>query len=304
MKSLVIGMAAAVLASTASLAASAAGPGPATPAATFFSVGKLSLVSLADARFVLPNDGKVFGLDAGGADKVAEVLRAAHAPTDDITLAVDALLVHDGARVVLIDTGLGPVTGSVLMSSLKLAHVTPGQVTDVLVTHAHFDHVGGLVTADGRSAFPNAKIRISSPDWEWLKGQADQAALVKAVSPQVDAFEPGARVTPSIVSVPIKGHTPGHVGYEVSSGSARLLDIGDTAHSAILSLARPGWTNGFDGDAEAAKASRIATLKALAASHEEVFAPHFPYPGVGTVRAAGEGFEWQPAAIKAPPKSS
>lgn len=301
MKTLAVVAAACALASFAPLAA-LAGPSPAAPAATPFHVGKLSVVSLSDAKFVLPNDGKVFGVDAGP-DKVAAVLRAAHAPTDDITLSVDALLVHDGEKVVLIDTGLGPGVGGSLMSSLKLADVTPAQVTDVLITHPHFDHVGGLVTAGGQSAFPNAKIRLSKPDWEWLKGQADQAALVKAITPQVDAFEPGARMTPSIVSVPMQGHTPGHEGYRITSGSAHLLDIGDTAHSSIISLAQPGWTMGFDGDSDAAKANRRATLKALAASHEEVFAPHFPYPGIGTVRASGEGYAWQPASIKPAPKS-
>jgi glyoxylase-like metal-dependent hydrolase (beta-lactamase superfamily II) len=302
MRSITTGAVAAVLASTVSFAAHADGPSPATPAATPFSVGKLALVSLSDAKFVLPNDGKVFGVGAG-AGKVADVLRAAHAPTDEITLPVDALLVRDGAHVVLIDTGLGPATGGVLMSSLRLADVTPAQVTDILITHPHFDHIGGLATAGGQSAFPNAKIHLSLPDWAWLKGQADQAALVKAISPQVDAFEPGARVTPSIVSVSIKGHTPGHVGYRVTSGAAHLLDIGDTAHSSIISLARPDWTNGFDGDAEGAKKSRGATLKELATTHEEVFAPHFPYPGVGVVRAAGDGYAWQPAPLGPQPKS-
>jgi glyoxylase-like metal-dependent hydrolase (beta-lactamase superfamily II) len=121
--------------------------------------------------------------------------------------------------------------------------------------------------------------------------------LVKAIAPQVDAFKPGARVTPSIVSVPIEGHTPGHEGYRVTSGSAHLLDIGDAAHSSILSLAKPDWTNGFDGKPDQAKTSRRGTLKAEAASHEQVFAPHFPYPGVGTIAVSGSGYTWQPATL-------
>src|SRR5690349_3628744 len=83
MKSFAIGLVAAVLASTVPLATLAAGPSPATPAATPFTVGKLSLVSLSDAKFVLANDGKTFGVDAG-VDKVTAVLKAAHASTDEI----------------------------------------------------------------------------------------------------------------------------------------------------------------------------------------------------------------------------
>lgn len=96
----------------------------------------------------------------------------------------------------------------------------------------------------------------------------------------VEAFEPGAAVTPSITSVSIKGHTAGHVGYRIVSGSDRLLDIGDAAHSSIVSLAKPDWTMGFDADHEAAKASRRETLGELAKSRELIFAPHFPYPGI------------------------
>lgn len=277
-----------------------AAPAPAQPAATAFHVGKLSLVSLSDAIFSTPNDGKVFGGDAGPA-AVADVLKAANAPTDTITLCIDALLVRDGGRVVLIDTGFGPKMGGALMASLKLAGVTPDQITDVLVTHPHGDHIGGLLDASGQPAFPKAKVRMSSADWTYLQSQTGMADMTKAIAPQVVAFEPGAQVTPSITAVAIKGHTPGHVGYQIASGKARLLDIGDTAHSSIISLAKPDWTMGFDGDAAVAKASRRETLGTLAKDHEMVFAPHFPYPGVGTVVASGDGFVWQPADLAAKP---
>jgi len=277
-----------------------AGPAPAQPTATAFHVGKLSLVSLRDATFTMPNDGKVFGVDAGPA-AVGDVLKAANAPTDTIALSVDALLVRDGSRVVLIDTGLGPKAGGALIASLKLAGVTPVQVTDVLITHPHGDHIGGLLDASGQPAFPKAKVRMSSADWAWLQSQSGMADLTKAIAPQVAAFEPGATVTPSITAVAIKGHTPGHVGYQIVSGKDRLLDIGDTAHSSIISLAKPDWTMGFDGDAAAAKASRRETLTELAKDHETVFAPHFPYPGVGTVVASGDGFVWKPANLAAKP---
>jgi len=277
-----------------------AGPAAVPPAATPFHIGSLKAASVADAQFVMPNDGKVFGVDAGPA-AVADVLKAANAPSDQITLSVDTLLVRDGARTVLIDTGLGPKAGGVLIASLKLAGVTPDQVTDVLITHVHPDHIGGLLTADGQPAFPKAKVRMASADWAFLQSQPDMAALVKAIAPQVAAFEPGAQVTPSITAVAIKGHTPGHVGYQIVSGRDRLLDIGDTAHSSIISLAKPDWTMGFDGAAAVAKASRRETLTELAKDHETIFAPHFPYPGVGTVAASGDGFAWQPANLTAKP---
>lgn len=266
------------------------------PAATPFKLGTLRLVALRDMNNVVPNDGSIFGKDARPA-AVAEVLRKAGAPTDKVTLSVDALLVEAPGRVILIDTGLGPKVGGVLMRSLALARIDPGRITDVLITHSHGDHVGGLVTATGALAFPKATIRLSSVEWTWMRGTLANAQLVKAIGSKVKTFAPGAIVAPGIRSVSIPGHTPGQVGYEISSNGQRLLDIGDTAHSAVVSLARPDWINGYDADAAKGRASREAQLARLAASHERVFAPHFPFPGVGTIAKSGSGYAWHPAAL-------
>src|SRR5690348_9488320 len=217
-------------------AAVAFGPATVAPAAHEFTLGKLKLATLHDAQFVIPNDGKTFGVGADTA-AVTGVLRAAGAPTDRITLSVNALLVRMGHRVVLIDTGLGPKVHGELLESLHEAGVKPAAVTDVLISHSHGDHVGGLVDAQGHLAFPKATIRMSSPEWEFMqsKGSPD---LAKVIAKKVKTFEPGAQVMPGIKSVALKGHTPGHSGYEISSGSEHLLYIGDMAHSSIISLAK------------------------------------------------------------------
>jgi glyoxylase-like metal-dependent hydrolase (beta-lactamase superfamily II) len=274
-------------------AAVAFGPAAAPPAAHEFTLGKLKLATLHDAQYVVPNDGKTFGVGADPA-AVADVLRAAGAPTDRITLSVNALLVRMGHRVVLIDTGLGQKVHGALLESLHEAGVKPTAVTDVLITHSHGDHVGGLVDAEGHLVFPRATIRMSSPEWEFMqsKGAPD---LAKIISKKVHPFEPGAAVVPGIKSVPLKGHTPGHTGYEISSGNEHLLYIGDMAHSSIVSLAKPQWGVQFDSDSAAAKATRAQTLKQLASDQELVVSPHFPFPGVGHIEAAGDGFTWKPA---------
>ena len=279
----------AALVSTAAIAK----PVPAAPAATGFKIGSFQAFALLDETNVLPNDGKVLGVGAGP-DAVAKVLAAAHAPTDQIALGVDALLVKMPGRVVLLDTGLGPKVGGVLQQSLAATGMKPAGVTDVLITHTHGDHVGGLVTADGTLAFPNATIRMSAPEWAWMQANGNQT-LVNAIRAKVQPFQPGAAIAPGIRAVALPGHTPGHSGYEISSGKARLLDIGDTAHSSIVSLAEPSWTIGYDTDAAQGRATREATLAKLAASHERIFAPHFPYPGVGFVVKDGSGYRFQPS---------
>ncbi len=291
------------LLSTVAVVSSAAfaanGPVAVEPAATPFTIGTYKAFVLRDAQFVTANDGMLYGADAS-TDEVGKVLKAAGAPTDSITLGVDVLLVEIGQRRVLLDTGLGPQAKGVLLQSLAKTGVSPDAITDILITHSHGDHIGGLLGPDGATAFAKATVRMASAEWTYLQGQKEMAALVKAVTTQVQTFEPGAQPVPGITAVPINGHTPGHMAYEIVSGHAKLLDIGDSAHSSILSLAKPTWTMQFDGDKAVAKASRIKLLHDLAMSHEQIFAPHFPYPGVGTVAGSGDHFTWRPTLKAAP----
>ena len=278
---------------TAATGMAATGPFAVDPAATKFNIGKLTAFSLRDAGYAIPNDGSVFALD-GTTDEVAKILKAAGAPPDVVTLSVDALLVKVNDRVVLIDTGLGPKMNGALLQSMKKAGVSAGDITDVLITHSHGDHVGGLAAADGMAAFPKAKVRMSNGEWAFMQSQSDLAPLVKAISAQVQTFEPGAVVAPGITAVAIKGHTPGHMGYEIADGGDRILDLGDSAHSSIISLVKPDWAIAFDTDRIVARASREKLLSDLSKSHEKVFSPHFPYPGVGTVESEGMHYRWQP----------
>ena len=262
------------------------------PAANTFNVGKIKVTVLHDARYVEVNDGKSFGADAGAA-AVADVLRASGAPTDRITLSVNTLLVHSGRHRLLLDTGLGIKDHGVLLASLKVAGISPAAITDVLLTHSHGDHIGGLIDAAGRLAFPKASVRMSSAEWAWFQQQGP-AQIVNVIAGHVHTFEPGARIAPGVTSVVLAGHTPGQVGYEIVSGPSKMLDIGDLAHSSIISLQKPLWTNAYDTDIVAAKAIRQATLDRLAKQHELVFSPHFPYPGVGYIVPQGDAFGWLP----------
>lgn len=283
-------------ASAGAVAAGADGPQPVTPATHSLRIGSLELTALHDAQYVVPNDGKTFGVDATP-DAVAAVLKTASAPTDRITLSVNALLVKTGDRRVLIDTGIGPSMKGALLADLARAGVKPEAITDVLITHSHGDHVGGLVGADGRSAFPKAAIRMSTAEWTYFQKNGP-APLVQAISAQVRPFTPGTAAAPAqplapgITPVALDGHTPGHSGYELASNGRSLLVIGDLAHSAIVSLAHPEWTIAFDGDAATAKRTRRAELARLAKSGELVYAPHFPFPGFGRVVAKGDGYAW------------
>lgn len=285
-------------------AAPAAAPATATSSDVYaFRIGALEATALKDGEIALPNAANESPwADTAGA---RTALMAAGQAGDVIHLSVQPLLVRDGDSVVLIDTGAGGRMGTQnkLMASLRAAGVDPAQVTDILISHAHGDHVGGLAGADGRLAFPNAVIRISEPEWEYMKAgaaKAGEAALLAAVTPKVQPFAPGAQVTPSIKAVPLAGHTPGHSGYEIVSGTDRLLYLGDALHSSIISVQRPEWVNGWDTDSAAGVATRQGLLSRGATGALRIYGGHFPFPGVGRFQRRDDGFVWVPETAAQP----
>jgi len=290
------------------LAAACAGsPSPKPPAesaghAERLQIGALEAYVLEDGHLVVPNDGQLFGLGRSTSE-TAEVLAAAGLPRDKIRLDIQCLLVKAGDRVLLFDTGLGDAMGAQaghLLQSLALAKVAPGAVTDIFISHAHGDHVGGLVTKAGTLAFPVATIHMSAPEWALFQTdtEADSKRVVAAIGAKVSTFEPGAQVLPLVKAVATQGHTSGHSSYEIGTDdkAATVFYLGDVAHHSVISVQRPSWSIAADMDRPAAEAMRQATLAKLAADHARVFAAHFPFPGIGQVVAEGQGLVWKPEA--------
>lgn len=261
-----------------------------------FRIGTLDAVALKDGDIDAANDGKTFGVGQPP-EQVSALLAAADQPTDALHLSIQPLLVRDGARILLFDTGAADASfarAGRLPASLRAAGVEPAQVTDIFISHRHPDHAGGLLTRDGALAFPKATIHLSAPEWEALKRDGD-AALVEAITPKVAAFEPGAAILPGVVTaIAVDGHTPGHSAYEIASGDERLLYIGDTAHHFVVSVQRPEWTVQYDENAPLAQTSRRALLQRAADEKLRVYAVHFPFPGLGRFDAKDDSFVWVP----------
>jgi glyoxylase-like metal-dependent hydrolase (beta-lactamase superfamily II) len=300
----------ALLALTIVMGKAAAQPPPATAEFRPFSIGNLNAIALKDGALYEPNDGKSFVLGQTPSE-VAAALKSGGAPADHFEFSIQPLLVRGGDRVLLFDTGaggnFGPIAGA-LLESMHAAGVDPASVTDVFISHAHGDHIGGLLTPAGALAFSNAAVHMSAPEWSWLSGMSADAAqkvgishldaLVRTIKPKVVPFKPDAQLIPGMVkAVAIEGHTPGHSGYLIGTDGNTLLYIGDTLHSFVVSVREPQWQISFDNDPASGAASRVAFLARVAASGQRLYAGHFPFPGVGKIVKQDSSYVWVPEAL-------
>jgi glyoxylase-like metal-dependent hydrolase (beta-lactamase superfamily II) len=290
--------------------ATATGQAASNGSVATFKIGTFSATALRDGAIQMPVDGKSFVLDQSN-EAVGAVLKAGGQPPDHFEFTIHPLLVHAGTHVLLFDTGAGGFFGDLagkLPESLAAAGEKPESVTDIFISHAHGDHVGGLINSTGALAFPNATIHMSAPEWKWLSsltpegakvyGIPQLAALVSAIKPKVAPFEPGSELLPGIVkAVELKGHTPGHSGYLIGSGRDSVLVFGDAMHSSLVSVRKPAWHVAFDGDKDVGAATRMALVKSSEASGQRLYAEHFPFPGIGKIVKGKQGATWQPEKL-------
>jgi glyoxylase-like metal-dependent hydrolase (beta-lactamase superfamily II) len=303
---------AAICAASAASASVTTDAAPATPGVQFqaFKIGSYSAVALKDGSLEMPNDGKSFVVGQSN-EAVGAVLKAGGAPADHFEFSIQPLLVHAGNHVLLFDTGVGNWYGDIggkLPGSMKAAGEKPASVTDVYISHAHGDHIGGLVTPSGALAFPNATIHMSAPEWKWLANLTeDQAknmaiqhvsAFVSTIKPKVAPFEPGAVLLPGIVkAVELKGHTPGHSGYLIGKGPQSVLVFGDAMHSFVISVGKPSWQVAFDSDQQIGAATRASLVSDSVANGQRLYSEHFPFPGLGKIVKTKDGTVWQPELL-------
>lgn len=197
-----------------------------------------------------------------------------------LELALGGFLVRSGDRVVLVDTGVGEIDrglfkGGAFLGALAALGVQPAEVTDVVLTHLHFDHVG-WTTRHGEVVFPNATYRCDRSDWEHFVGP-DPGATRK-LTPLESRLEPwrgSGPVLPGLEAMSAPGHTPGSTIVVVSSGTARALLLGDVVHCPV-ELLDDEWAGMGDVDPDLARRTRVALVKELEGTDTPVAAAHFP----------------------------
>lgn len=224
-------------------------------------------------------------------------------------ISINAFLVRMSGHTVLIDTGSGTCTGLVhgtLADNLRKAGVTPDQIDMVLLTHLHFDHICGLLTPDRQRAFPNATVWVAKAETAyWLDEKIaasqpeDQRGGFLAARLSLGPYEAAGKlhafggdpvILPGLTTVSAPGHTPGHTAYLLQSGGQSLLFWGDIIHFPTVQFEAPDITVVSDVDKIAARASRMTLLTRAVQGGTAVAGSHLPFPGIGDVRKAGDGY--------------
>ncbi|KRT17796.1 hypothetical protein ASU31_00410 [Pedobacter ginsenosidimutans] len=270
---------------------------------------------IGDVEVIAISDGTV-PVSASGLlnhdERIPELLKKDFL-SDTVETSINTYLIKTGKSLILVDAGsgnlFGPVHGGALVSSLEKAGFKPEEVTDILITHIHLDHTGGL-SSDGRMIFPNAIIHINQkeidfwqshekPDHSDTRGIISNRKSYLNFKPYLQAgkvrsFQRDTTLFPGISTHEYAGHTAGHTVYELQSKGQRLLFWGDLIHVASIQFSDAGILNEYDFDKLKAAAQRKKAYAEAANSECIIAADHISFPGIGHIRQVATGYVWVP----------
>ncbi|MDB5627633.1 MAG: hypothetical protein JWR73_3435 [Tardiphaga sp.] len=275
---------------------------------------------LGDAEVTVVSDGPLPLGDPSGTfvgvpkDEVKKMLTDNFLAPDNVVLEQNSPIVNMGDRLVLFDTGMGSsklfggTTGRQQKSMME-AGIKPADIDAVVCSHAHIDHIGGIVDADGKLLFPNAQIYISQTDFDFWTDEKNLDGPLKdfivharknlmPVRDRLVFFKDGQEFLPGIQAIAAPGHTMGHHMFMVTSAGKSFAFLGDLTHHQVLLLERPLMEFSYDTDPKMAAKTRVKMLDMLAANKVAVMSYHFPWPGYGHVVKAGDGFRYLPEPMQ------
>ena len=281
-----------------------------------FMHGKIQATVVSDG--ILPLGEPSASFLGTSKEEVQKMLTDNFLSPDNVVLEQNVLVLNTGDKMVLFDTGMGsstmfgPTTGK-LLASLKAAGIDPKDIDAVVATHAHCDHVWGIMADDGSRHFPNAQIYMSQADFDYWTDEAklgmkDPAYMKpfvegarKNLLPNRDRLvfvKDGQEFLPGIQAMAAPGHTVGHTIYMITSGGKSLAAIGDLTHHQVLLMIKPRIEFAYDTDSKQSANTRVRVLDTLASNRIPLIAYHFPWPGMGHVAKQGDGFQYFPAPLQ------
>ncbi len=278
-------------------------------AATELAVEGRSIITLSDGMLMLPREMVVGDLaDA----QVTSILNEYGLTGDTFTPACNLTLLRDGDRTMLFDVGSGPdfmPSAGKLAEAMDAAGIDPSDVTDVVFTHGHPDHLWGLLDDFDEPVFPDAAYHMGRVEWDYWMDPATvenidagrQAFAVGAsrrlplIEGRVTLFDDGTEVLPGIVARATFGHTPGHMAFEVGMGSDAAMVVGDAIVNHHLAFELPEAQAASDQDPERGAVTRVELLNELASRQIAFVGFHLPEGGIGHVAREGDHFRFVPA---------
>ena len=260
-----------------------------------FVIGDFTVTTLLAGSAMRDEPQKIFGMNVSP-EEFAEVSAANFISTDAARFYFTPTVVQTGSETILFDTGLN---GPGITAALAEAGIAPGDVTHVVITHMHGDHIGGLMT-DGAPTFANAAYITGQAEYDHWAGAENERfdGMVKPLAEKMSFLAPGDSVVSGISAVDQFGHTPGHMGYMLESGGQQLHLAADLANHYVWSLGYPDWEVRFDRDKAAAAATRRRILGMLATDRVPMVGYHCPFPGAGYIETRGDGFRWVPVSYQ------
>ena len=275
--------------------------------------------TLGDAEVTVVSDGPLPLGDPSGTftgvskEEVKKMLSDNFLNPDSVTLEQNSPVVNTGDKLILFDTGMGtskafgPTTGQ-QQKNLAASGIKAEDIDAVVCTHAHIDHIGGLVGADDKPLFPKAQVYITQSDFDFWTDEGKLGGPFKdfivharknlmPVRDRIVFIKDGQEFLPGVQAIGAPGHTVGHTIFTVSSAGKSFVFLGDLSHHPVLLLEKPRMEFSYDTDPKQAAATRVKLLDMIAANKLPVMSYHYAWPGFGHIAKAGDGFHYYPAAM-------
>lgn len=274
-------------------------------------VGDIDALVVSDGVLPLPTSTMATNVDPA---ELANWLDYMFMPPDAFDWPLNVMVARSGEQTILIDAGLGgqfpgfPRAG-MFPQRLESAGIALESVTDVIITHMHMDHVGGLLVDDVKKRLrPDVRIHVSaaevdfwtSPDFSQTVMPNPVPAVLKTTATafyneyrdRLHIFQDKHEVAPGVFVRVTGGHTPGHSVVDLVSGGERLTFAGDAMFP--VGFDHPDWHNGFEHDPETSARVRIGLFEELVQNRGLLVAAHLPFPSVGRIAAEGDAYRWVP----------
>lgn len=267
-------------------------------------LGGADITVVSDGNLMLPLG---FAFPDVPEDQLVALLQAAGQPTDALLPDCNITVLRRGDRVVMFDVGSGPnfmPSAGKLMDNLDAAGVQPDEITDVVFTHAHPDHLWGLIDDFDELIFADARYYMNRIEWDYWQAEdtlektpeARKSFVVGArnrmefLQDRIELFDYGAEIVSGVEAVDTAGHTPGHTSFMIHDGNESALVVGDAITNVAVSLAHPEWPSGSDQDTEKGIETRKMLLDRLATDGSRIIGFHMPHPGLGVVERSGNAY--------------